>query len=367
MRDNTEHSNLEKDTYSLRDLLLLLNSYIKEYWLRKWWISLFISLSIGYMVHKAQKDVVLYTADLTYLLNQTNNNFGAISGLLGSFGLNRSSNVNLDKVVELSKSRRIIHNVLFTKIQIDTFGNNSDFVINHLIKLYPKLIQNIHILSSAELFYFKNDSIDHFDYSELSILKVIYEKVIGTNSEKGPVFTNTYSADTGILKLSVSTPSESLSIQLCELLYENLKRYYILSNTSANQNALNFVQQKADSIYTMLKATEFQLTTFNDRNRNVIDPNIIAQRRIIETELLKLKTMYGEVTKNEELADFSLTAGTPEMIIIDAPILPLDAKILTLSRAIILGLLAGVIVGVFFFTFRKLLLDALRKHEYTTA
>lgn len=77
--------------------------------------------------------------------------------------------------------------------------------------------------------------------------------------------------------------------------------------------------------------------------------------------------MYGEVTKNEELADFSLTAGTPEILIIDAPIAPLDIEVLTLPKAIIIGFLAGLIVGVFFFAFRKLLLDTLRPFEYNAA
>jgi uncharacterized protein involved in exopolysaccharide biosynthesis len=146
-------------------------------------------------------------------------------------------------------------------------------------------------------------------------------------------------------------------------MFEALKRYYIFTTTKGSQSALIFVKQKADSIYALLKTTEFQLNSYNDRNRNATDPSIIAQRKLIETELLKLKTMYGEVTKNEELADFSLTAGTPEIMIIDAPISPLEAQVLTLTKAIIMGLLAGLIAGVFFFTFRKLLLDALRTSE----
>ena len=367
MSENTLQSNSKNDAYTLRDLLLFLYSYLKELWLKKWWITLLIAVSVGFMVHKAQKDVILYKADLTYILNQTNSNFGAISGLLGSFGLNRSANVNLDKVVELSKSKRIIHDVLFTKIQIDTFGYKSDFVINHLIALYPKLFQAEEYLNTTKSYHFKHDSINLFNQDQLQLLKDIYGKFVGSGNMKDPVYVNGYSADTGILTISVTSPSESLSIQLCKLIFEKLKHFYILSNTSGNLAALNFVQQKSDSIYTKLRATEFQLTTFNDQNRNVIDPAIIAKRKLIETELLKLKTMYGEVTKNEELADFSLTAGTPEILIIDAPIAPLDIEVLTLPKAIIIGFLAGLIVGVFFFVFRKLLLDTLRPFEYKAA
>ncbi|MBK8547484.1 MAG: hypothetical protein IPL63_08875 [Saprospiraceae bacterium] len=61
-----------------------------------------------------------------------------------------------------------------------------------------------------------------------------------------------------------------------------------------------------------MQSKEFQLARFNDSHRNLTDPSMITRRKIMETELLKLKTMYAEVTKNRELADFTLSAGTPK-------------------------------------------------------
>jgi hypothetical protein len=367
MSENTQHIIMEKDSYTLRDLLLLVMSYLKELWNKKLWIILLVIVCVGYMLNKVNKDVVMYDANLTYVLNQPSANLGAISGLLGSFGLNRSSNVNLDKVVELSKSRSLIHNVLFTKISIDTFDNRNDFIANHLLYLIPELREQALKIYASEKISFLHDSISQFDKNELTMLKILYEKVIGANNGKNPVFMNGYNENTGILTITASTPSESLSIQMCNLTFDGLKDYYILTTTKGNQRALDFVQLKADSIYAKLKETEFKLTSFNDRNRNVTDPNIVAQRKLIDNELVKLKGMYGEVTKNQELADFSLTAGTPEIMIIDAPIPPLEAKVLTLTKAIIMGVLAGMIAGFFFFTLRKLILDALRAPERATS
>ena len=366
MSENTQFTNMEKDAYTLRDLLLLVLSYLRELWNKKWWIILLVVVCLGYMINKASKDVVMYNANLTYVLNQPNANLGAISGLLGSFGLNRSANVNLDKVVELSKSRTLIQNVLFTKIKIDTFDNRNDFIANHLLNLIPELRDQAMEVYSSEKISFLHDSIEQFDKNELIVLKIIYGKVVGANEIKDPVFSNGYDENTGILTITASTPSESLSIQMCNLIFDGLKDYYILTTTKGNQRALDFVQAKADSIYAVLKETEFKLTSFNDRNRNVTDPNIIAQRKLIDNELVKLKAMYGEVTKNQELADFSLTAGTPEILIIDAPIAPLETSVLTLTKAIIVGVMAGMIAGIFFFSLRKLVLDALRSPEHAT-
>jgi len=367
MSENTVHSNIEKDAYTLRDLLVLLLSYLQELWQKKWYIVLLVFLCVGFMTYKANKAVIMYDANLTYVLNQPNTSLSAISGLLGSFGLNRSANVNLDKVVELSRSRTLVHGVLFTKIAIDTFDNRLDYIANHLFYLYPCKEEWENDKFTFEGFSFMHDSIEQFDDRELYALKKLYEKVTGANETKEPVFTNDYNEDTGILTMTSSTPSESLSIQLCSLMFDALKRYYILTTTKGSQTALSFVQEKADSIYALLKATEFQLTAFNDRNRNVIDPKIVAQRKLMEGELLKLKAMYGEVTKNQELADFSLTAGTPEIIIIDPPIAPLEAKVLTLTKAIIMGVIAGMIAGIFIFTLRKLVLDALHASDRETS
>jgi hypothetical protein len=366
MSQNTVHTTIEKDAYTLRDLLQLMLSYLKELWQRKWWIVTLVIICTGYMVNKASKDVVMYNANLTYVLNQPSANLGAISGLLGSFGLNRSANVNLDKVVELSKSRTLIQNVLFTKITIDTFDNRNDFIANHLLNLIPELRNKAMKVYSSDQITFPHDSISKFNKNELTTLKIIYEKVSGTNKVENPVFMNGYDENTGILTITASTPSESLSIQMCNLIFDGLKDYYILTTTKGNQRALDFVQTKVDSIYAVLKETEFKLTSFNDRNRNVTDPNVIAQRKLIDNELVKLKAMYGEVTKNQELADFSLTAGTPEILIIDAPIAPLETSVLTLTKAIVMGIMAGMIAGIFFFSMRKLVLDALRSPEHAT-
>jgi len=69
--------------------------------------------------------------------------------------------------------------------------------------------------------------------------------------------------------------------------------------------------------------------------------------------------MYAEVTKNKELADFSLTAGTPDIVIIDEPIPPLDPAAMSLLIEIIKGGLLGGLLAVGFFIARKIVVDAM--------
>ena len=80
----------------------------------------------------------------------------------------------------------------------------------------------------------------------------------------------------------------------------------------------------------------------------------------METELLKLKTMYAEVTKNRELADFTLSAGTPDISIIDEPIPPLEPMGASLLIELIKGALLGGLLSLSFVLGRKIVLDAMR-------
>lgn len=75
---------------------------------QKWWIILIALPFIAYFGYKAKTALVTFQANLTYSMNDGSGGGGGLSGILGSFGLGKGGKVNLDKIVELSKSRNII-------------------------------------------------------------------------------------------------------------------------------------------------------------------------------------------------------------------------------------------------------------------
>ena len=261
--------------------------------------------------------------------------------------------------MELSKSRNIMQKVAFTKIPLDTFQGRNDYIANHIIALYELDKKWTNKRKDWTGFRFKTDSISRFSKDELAASKMLYKVMIGGLKTKLPIFTNSYNEDTGILTMSGNTVNEELSINICNLTYDALKEYYIESTTKGNQTTFAYVQEKTDSIFALLRAKEFQLSRFNDSHRNLSDPDLLTQRKLIETEILKLKTMYAEATKNKELADFSLTTGTPDITIIDAPLPPLDAEGESLIVSLIKGGLLGSLVAISFFIARKIVVDAM--------
>jgi hypothetical protein len=359
-----EHINLpqnpQEDEISLKEIIEKMLEFWREIWSKKWWVILFSIPFIIYFGYRAKQSEVTYTAQLTYSLNDGGAAGGALSGILGSFGLGRGGKINLDKIVELSRSRNIQQKVLFQKLELDTFSGKPDYIANHIIVLHELDKKWSNKNKDWTGFRFKNENISGFSAEELQALKMLHGKIVGGKNVKNNIFSNGFNEDTGILTISATTPVEQLSIEFCKLVYEELKQYYLVNSTKGNQTTFEFAEAKSDSIFSAMQSKEFQLARFNDSHRNLTDPSMITRRKIMETELLKLKTMYAEVTKNRELADFTLSAGTPEISIIDEPMPPLDPNSKSLLIELIKGGLLGGLLALSFVLGRKIVLDALR-------
>lgn len=357
---NNAPSTYEDDEITLKELIEKILEFWREIWSKKWWIILAAIPFMAYFGYNAKNTKLLYQANLTYSLNEGGGGGGALGGLLGSFGLGKGGKVNLERIVALSKSRRIIQPVLFQKIILDTLDGKEDYIANHLITLqeFDKLWMKTN--PKFENFRFTTDDIEKFDRTALSAFKMLHGQMIGGEGVVNPIFTNTFNEDTGIMTISGNTVDEELSIDITNLIFANLKEYYLKTNTNSSKNTFEFVQAKTDSIYQRMTSKEYQLSKFNDSHRNLSDPNLLTQRKLMETELLKLKTMYAEATKNYEVADFSLEASTPDISIIDSPIPPISPKGASLLISLIKGAFLGGMLALTIIIGRKIVVDAMR-------
>ncbi len=349
----------QDDEITLKELIEKLLEFLRELWRKKWWIIMILLPFMLYFGYKAKKVEVTYIAELTYTLNDGSSGAGALAGILGSFGLGKGGKVNLDKIVALSKSRNIIQKVLFSEISLDTMGGKNDFMANHIIAIYKLDEAWTNEKKDWSGFKFTSDDISKFNPDELLVLKRLYGKVIGGKNIKNPLFNNVFSEETSIMTISSTSVDEELSIKFANLAFQYLKDYYVNNTTKGGQNTFEFVEAKTDSVFALLKKKEYELSKFDDSHRKLTDPNLLTQRKLIETEIFKLKTMYGEATKNRELADFSLSTSAPDISIIDEPLPPLDPQAPSLLLELIKGALLGGLLGVSFFLGRKIVIDAL--------
>lgn len=351
----------EEQELSLKDLILRIREYAQEI-RRYWWIVVLTCIpTIGWQAYLAYTTPVQYNAGLTFMVDEeSSSGAGMLGALLGDFGLPGGEN-NYDKILELSKSQRIIRMALFRKVEID--GKN-DYLANHFIR-----IQKVHeeewykkpkdpTQPSLNGFFFTRDSFENFSRLEYSAFKSIYGLIIGDSKHK-PLFTSSYSDESGIMYLSLNTRSEQLSLSLLNTIYYNLSDFYIKSSTEKELATFEIIQQKVDSLKIMLQSSETRQARFSDSNLGLVRQ--VDKLPLEQTSRNKAlySLMYGEALKNLEIADYAVKDRTPYIQMIDSPIPPLNKLKFSKLKGLIIALIAGLTIGVSIIAGRKVIKEKL--------
>ncbi|MEO6130990.1 MAG: hypothetical protein ABIQ02_04020 [Saprospiraceae bacterium] len=343
-----------EDEASLKDWLITIREYGHESF-RYWYIPvLFALLVAGYQLYRYVRYDPVYPAKITFSVDEDEGGGSSgLSSVLGQFGLGgvRPTRYNLDKILELSKSRRVVQQTLFNKI---TAGGNEDYIANHILRIYKLNIPDPSASKEVSPFYFTHDSIPAFDRKENEALLKVYNFIIGPPDQpKKALMTADYNEDTNIMSITATTTDEVLSIELAKRMFESLSNYYITKAIEKQVKTYKIVSAKRDSVLAVLRSVEYQLANFKDTHRNMLmRTDNVAELRL-QRELTAMSAMYAEVLKNTEVADFSLRNKTPFIQVIDAPILPLVPALLSLPRLLLIGLILGGFIGVALIVARK--------------
>lgn len=342
----------DHDEITLRDLLLKLREYALEV-RRNWWIVLLITLPfLAWFGYKAFTRPVMYTARLTFMLNDDKGG-GGLASVLGQFGSllgSGSGEYQLEKILEIARSRRITSAALFQKTTLD---GKEDYFANHVIRtqhLHEKWKKD----SLLRDFVFQNADFVHFSRRENKALLALHGQMIGGEGVEFPMLGTSLNDDTGILTLSLRTRSEMLSIGLLDVLYQELSDFYIGKSIQREQETLDILAQKRDSIARALRRNDYSAAVFDDQNNNLLlqSDRIPGKRLQRDNQLLTL--MYGEAIKNAEVAEFALKSSAPFLTVIDVPIPPIKADPRGRAKALVLALGLGMLLGVMLIATRKL-------------
>lgn len=334
-----------EEDVSLRDLILRMREYVLEA-LRYWYIPAICALlAVGIQLYRYYTFDPVYPARITFSVDEDEGGGSAgLSSLLGQFGLGgpRPTRYNLDKILELSKSRRVVQQTLFNKITID---GKTDFMANHLLRIYNLNGAKNKGAKKEDPFYFTSDSIGAFSRKENEVLLSLYNFIISPGNPKKALLAADYNEDTNIMSISATTRDEVLSLELSKRLFESLSNYYVNKTIEKQTKTLKIVSAKRDSIVSVLKSAEFQLANFKDTHRDLQMRTDQIQELRLQREVTALSAMYAEVLKNTEVADFSLRNKTPFIQVIDSPLLPLASVQLSLPRLLFIGLILGGALG----------------------
>ncbi|HIE74159.1 MAG TPA: hypothetical protein EYQ06_07865 [Flavobacteriales bacterium] len=344
-----EHYN---DEIQLKDILIKLSEY-KAYLLKKKFAIIgfcFAFFAIGLAI--AFTSETKYKAELTFVVEdeQSLSPLRGMSGIASQFGFDlgggSSTTFSQQNIMELLKSRGVVEATLLEEGTID---GKKDLLVEH----YITIKEFREVWAKSEEFsgvnFNKASTLEHD-----SIMGGIWKEITENNLN-----IEIKNDEANIINLSFISANEKFAKQFTETLIDEMSKMYITHQTKQARNTLDFLQDRADSVFVELDKSEKEFARVKDINQRIIK----ASGRLKELQLMRevevLNTMYLEIVKNLEISKITLLNQTPIINIIDKPILPLEEEKLSKTMAGILGGFLGGFLSVCFFIFGKLFKDAL--------
>ena len=184
---------------------------------------------------------------------------------------------------------------------------------------------------------------------------MIWEKII-----EDDISVEIKNDETDIIYLSFKSKEEKFSKLFSENLIDEMSSMYIEYQTKQSTNTIDFLQNRADSVFNELEKAEEEFARVKDINQRIIK----ASGRLKELQLMRsvevLSTMYLELVKNIEISKLTLLNQTPIIQVIDRPTLPLEDTKLSTFLVFFISFVLSFIISVFYFVFRKMIVDSLK-------
>jgi hypothetical protein len=331
------------DEISLKELIQKATEWF-AYFKSKWKTILIAGilgglLGLGYSYTKK----TIYTAKLSFALEEKGTGGGNLSSLAAQFGLGGIGGgdggvFSGGNMIELLKSRFLIEKTLLSTV---TINGKSDLLLNRYIR-FNKLDKAWAKKKNLASLKFINADRSKFNLQQDSVLGVISIGLMKNN-----IAVAQQDKKLSIINITVASTDEIFAKVFSEKLIETVSDFYIETKTKKSRGNVVLLQNRADSVQRELNAALYGRAQFGDQNMGLIRQQAAVPKLKQEMRVQMLGTLYGELVKNLEFAKLTLMREEPLVQIIDQPILPLPkAK---------LGKLKSMVLGVFLFGFLSLL------------
>jgi len=317
----------------IRGFITSLLGVAKQFWIILLILSLGLSSSLGYLAYFKKTK---YSAELSFMLNEDTGNSmnSALSAVLGKFSTG-GGKYNLDKILELSKSRNINELLLFTKWK---YKGEEDFIANTMLDVYKKDIER---KLGRPIIQFQHSETTKFNLNESEQLLFLHNLM----SEQNIVVAST-NDKTGIMNLNVITYDEDLSKVLADTLFSKLGQFYINKSVEKELQTYNIIKRRSEYLYYKMNNQTKNAAQIEDASLGVWEQKSKLPQIQYERDSKISSILYGETLKNLELANFSLQNRTPFIQLIDSPLKPLN-KIKTNFK---IQIIIGIFISIFLYT-----------------
>jgi hypothetical protein len=308
--------------------------------------NLFIFIVLATLLSTAlvltlKRDGTVYTGHTRFiLLEKSGRNMGA-AGLLGSFGFGGDQKENFERLLAFVKTQRIQQDILMspygTRSDTTTFG---DALVSSYNLEGTLTSLDLKDFSFAEQEKSANSA--EFKRASAKIGKII----AGTDGIEGLVNIS-YDRKSFIIKIAAATKDEDLTIGLLNATYASLEKFYCQDMSPGQEKDLNLLHDKKDSLDRDIRSKELALAKLKDKTKGlVLNQDKIQEGRLYMQIQLNYE-LYGELTKNEALAEYSFVTSDRGFLLLDEPIKPLYYGSRALWKVITFSILTGLCIAVF--------------------
>ncbi len=325
------NTQIPEDEISLKELILKMKEWIL-YLKFKWVIITLVGLlgaTISFTYAFFQKPI--YTATLSFALEDDKATGGGLSGALGlasSLGIDMGTSAggafSGANLIELMKSRTLIERALLNPITVVSKTTSlAEYYIEFSEmrqKLYRKNdLSNIH--------YLVDDNRKNFSLQKDSILGEVYKKIVGENAA-ALLSVAQKDKKISIISVEVTSEDELFSKTLAESLVKEVSEFYIDSKSKKARTNVAILQKQADSIRYELNTAISGVAQASDNVFNLNSAYNIKRtpstRRQVDVQANT--AILTQLVTNLEMAKVTLLKETPLIQIIDKPILPLKKE-----------------------------------------
>jgi uncharacterized protein involved in exopolysaccharide biosynthesis len=355
VRNSLDIIPVNDEELTLKDVIQKLSRAFTYLLSKGFLIVIFVALGllVGWLYANKQKPV--YEAILTFALqdDQVQGGAGAYSGLASQLGIDLSSSgggpFEGSNVLELMESRSVIEKTLLSNVN---YTGKTQTLAEVYIQMHdlrkqwkdnPKL-ENIQFAPNAnpEKFTIEQDSVLKFMYQDITKNYLTVQKVENATS---------------IISLSVKSTNQLFAKIFAETLVKDVSDFYIETKTKKTVENIAILKYQTDSVRRELNSAIHGVAASSDINPNA-NPNmqvlhVGAQRRNFDVQVNQ--TMLAELVRNLEMAKVTLRKETPLIQVIDKPILPLDVKMFSKIKGILVGGFAGGAVIIVYLLMQRFL------------
>jgi uncharacterized protein involved in exopolysaccharide biosynthesis len=352
----TENTPSAEDEISLKELIIKLKDWF-TYLLSKWMViglAGIIGASIGLVY--ALNDKPIYTATLSFVLEDEKSGGGGLSSALGlasQFGIDMGGSAGGiftgTNLLELFKSRRMVEKTLLKPVVVGgkTISYAEWYIQNnHWREVWEKKAgyENIQFLPNTER--------SKFSRLKDSILGVIYEDL-----HKNGLLVGQKQKGISIISLEVKSLDELFAQSFNEAIAKEVSDFYVITKSKKANMNMEILQRQTDSIRQELNGAITGVAVAND-NTFGLNPALNVQRVPSARRQVDVQANTAILTaliQQTEMAKVALRKETPLIQVIDRPILPLKKEKFGKAKGILLGgFLAGFLM-VLGLVFRKLI------------